>query len=126
MNYERNLTFNLRMQGMPESEIAETLKEVRSHEATTGASAEAEFGPAEEYAKQFPKRKRRTKGRAIVTAGLMLAVAYLLFAFLGKPLAGIDIRDYVGPLVLLPAVAIIAVGMLLGFLVDYFQPARSA
>ncbi|WPR69354.1 hypothetical protein SLW73_05905 [Glutamicibacter protophormiae] len=126
MNYERNLTFNLRMQGMPESEIAETLKEVRSHEATTGASAEAEFGPAEEYAKQFPKRKRRTKGRAIVTAGLMLAVAYLLFALLGKPLAGIDIRDYVGPLVLLPAVAIIAVGMLLGFLVDYFQPARSA
>lgn len=126
MNYERNLTFNLRMQGMPESEIAETLKDVRSHEATTGASAEAEFGPAEEYAKQFPKRKRRTKGRAIVTAGLMLAVAYLLFAFLGKSLAGIDIRDYVGPLVLLPAVAIIAVGMLFGFLVDYFQPAPSA
>lgn len=126
MNYERNLTFNLRMQGMPESEIAETLKEVRSHEGTTGASAEAEFGPAEEYAKQFPKRKRRTRGRIIVTAGVILAVAYLLFAFFAKPLAGIDIRDYVGPLMLLPAVAVIAVGMLLGFLVDYFQPARSS
>lgn len=38
MNYERKLTFNLRMQGMPEAEIAETLKEVRSYENTAGTS----------------------------------------------------------------------------------------
>lgn len=126
MNYERNLTFNLRMQGMPEAEIAEALNEVRSHENTAGTSAETEFGPAEEYAKQFPKRKRRTRGRVIASAGVALAIVYLLFAFFGEPLAGIDIRDYVGPLVILPAVAVIAAGLLLGFLVDYFQPARAS
>lgn len=124
MNYERKLAFNLRMQGMTEAEIAETLKEVRSYENTAGTSVETEFGPAEEYAKQFPKRKWRTQGRAIASAGMVLAIVYLLFAFFGKPLAGIDIRDYVGPLVILPALAVIAAGLLLGFLVDYFRPAR--
>ncbi len=55
---------------------------------------------------------------------MVLAIVYLLFAFFGKPLAGIDIRDYVGPLVILPALAVIAAGLLLGFLVDYFRPPR--
>lgn len=124
MNYERKLAFNLRMQGMTEAEIAETLKEVRSYEDTAGTSVETEFGPAKEYAKQFPKRKRCTQGRAIASAGMVLAIVYLLFAFFGKPLAGIDIRDYVGPLVILPALAVIVAGLLLGFLVDYFRPPR--
>ena len=50
MSYERKLTFNLRVRGLSESEIAEALDEVRSHEAATGTPAEAEFGTAEEYA----------------------------------------------------------------------------
>ena len=63
MSYEERLTFNLRVRGLPEPEIAEVLDEVRAHEAATGTAAEAEFGTAKEYAKQFPKQKSRTRGK---------------------------------------------------------------
>jgi hypothetical protein len=63
MSYEERLTFNLRVRGLPEPEIAEVLDEVRAHEAATGTAADAEFGTAKEYAKQFPKQKSRTRGK---------------------------------------------------------------
>lgn len=74
------------------------------HEAPTGTPAEAEFGTAEEYASQFPKKKGRTRGKIVVSTGLVLALFYPLITFLLKPLAG---------------------GVLFGFSVDYFQPAQS-
>ena len=58
MSYERDLAFNLRIRGLPEDEIAETLDEVRAHAAANGSPAEDEFGSPQEYAKQFPSRKR--------------------------------------------------------------------
>lgn len=70
MSYERNLTFNLRIRGVSEDQIAETLDEVRAHEAAAGTPAEAEFGKAEEYAKQFPKMKMRTRGTVITMIGV--------------------------------------------------------
>ena len=62
MSYQRHLTFNLRIRGLSEPEIAEALDEVRAHEAATGTPAEAEFGTAEEYAKQFPKTEAADAG----------------------------------------------------------------
>lgn len=44
MSYERHLTFNLRMRGLSEPEIAGVLDEVRAYEATVGNPAIAEFG----------------------------------------------------------------------------------
>lgn len=38
MSYERKLTFDLRIRGLSEDEIAETLDEVRAHEAAAGDS----------------------------------------------------------------------------------------
>ncbi|WP_457973958.1 hypothetical protein [Arthrobacter sp. D1-17] len=126
MNYERNLTFNLRIRGLSESEIAEVLGEVRAHQAAAGTSAAAEFGTADEYAKQFPKKKRRTLGRTITSVGAALAIAYILLAVLLMILFGIDIRDFVGPITLLPAAILILTSVLAGFLTDYFRPAQSS
>jgi hypothetical protein len=55
MSYVRRLAFNLRIRGLSEPEIAEVIDEVRAHQVTAGTPAEAEFGTAEEYAKQFPR-----------------------------------------------------------------------
>ncbi|WP_457975032.1 hypothetical protein [Arthrobacter sp. D1-17] len=126
MSYERNLTFNLRLRGLSEPEIAETLEEVRAHEAATGTPAEAEFGTAEEYAKQFPRKKRRTRGSMIAMIGGALAVAYILLMVLLVVLFRIDIREYVGPLELWPGLVLILSDVLAGFLTDYFQPAPSS
>lgn len=122
MSYERRLTFNLRVRGLSESEIAEALDEVRSHEAVTGTAAEVEFGTAEEYAKQFPKQKRRTLGKTINTISTVLAVGYVLLAVILMLVFKVDIRDFVGRVTLLPAAGLVLVGLLAGFLTDYFQP----
>jgi hypothetical protein len=124
MSYERRLTFNLRVRGLSESEIAEALDEVRSHEAATGTAAEAEFGITEEYAKQFPKQKRRTRGKNMTSISTALAVAYVLLVVVLILVFRVDIRDFVGPFTLLPAAGLVLVGLLAGFLTDYFQPAQ--
>ena len=126
MSYERNLTFNLRIRGLSESEITEVLDEVRAHQATAGTSAAAEFGTADEYAKQFPKTKRRTLGRTITTVGTTLAISYVLLAVLLMLLFKIDVRDFVGPITLQPAAILILASILAGFLTDYFRPAQSS
>ncbi|MDP9999592.1 MULTISPECIES: hypothetical protein [Pseudarthrobacter] len=125
MSYERNLTFNLRLRGLSEAEIAEAMAEVRAHADAAGTPAAAEFGP-DEYARQFPKQKRKTRGSAIAKAGLLLAIAYLLFAVLLMAAFRVDIRDFVGPVTLLPAVAVILVSLLAGFLTDYIRPVRDS
>ena len=50
-------------------QIAETLDEVRAHAAAAGSPAEDEFGSPQEYAKQFPKQKTRSRGYAIALVG---------------------------------------------------------
>lgn len=124
MSYERSLTFNLRVRGLSEVEIAEALDEVRAHEAATGTSAQAEFGTAQEYAKQFPKQKRRTRGQTITTISTALAGAYVLLAVILMLVFRVDIRDFVGPVTLQPAAGLVLVGLLAGFLTDYFQPVQ--
>ncbi len=121
MSYVRKLTFNLRARGLSEPEIAEVFDGVRAHEAAAGSAAEAELGTAGEYAKLFPKKKRRTRGSIITTVGLGTALAYVLVVVLLTLVFRIDLRDFVGPGTLLPATVVI----LAGFLTDYFQPAKS-
>lgn len=126
MSYVRKLTFNLRVRGLSEPEIADVLDEVRAHEAAAGSTPEAEFGTAGEYAKLFPKKKRRTRGSIITMAGLGIALAYVLVVVLLTLVFRIDIRDFVGPVTLLPAIGVILASVLAGFLTDYCQPARSS
>lgn len=126
MSYERRLAFNLRSRGLSEREVAEVIDELRAHQATAGTPAEAEFGTAEQYAKQFPKMKRRSRGQIIVTVGTILAIAYVLFAVLLALLFRVDIRDYVGPITLRPGLVLIVAAFVAGFLTDYFRPVQSS
>ncbi|MFF2315930.1 hypothetical protein ACFVTE_06645 [Arthrobacter sp. NPDC058097] len=125
MKYERDLAFNLRIRGISEPQIAETLAEVRAHEAATGTPAKDEFGTAQEYAKQFPKGKRRSRGSAVTTVSTVVALVYVL-AVVVTPFLGIDLRDSVGPITLMPALAVLMGGTLAGFLTDYLRPAPSS
>ncbi|MDQ0620508.1 hypothetical protein [Arthrobacter globiformis] len=122
MTYERDLAFNLRIRGISEREIAETLEEVRAHEAAAGTPAKDEFGAAQDYAKQFPKGRRRSRGAAVTTIAAAVSIAYVL-AVVVTPFLGIDLRESVGPITLLPALAVILGGVLAGFLTDYLRPA---
>jgi uncharacterized membrane-anchored protein len=122
MKYERDLAFNLRIRGFSEHEIAESLEDVRSHEAATGVPARNEFGTAAEYAKQFPRKSRWSRGKVVGAFATLLALAYVLVTIL-LMFVGIDIRTYVGPLSLMPALALVFGGNLIGFFVDYLRPA---
>lgn len=120
MSYDRELAFNLRIRGLSEEQVSETLDEVRAHESATGSAAEDEFGPAKEYATQFPKGKQRSRGAMIATVGAALAVAYVAVGLVILPFMGVDIRDFVGPLELLPALVLGLGGVLAGFLPTTF------
>jgi hypothetical protein len=122
MSYERDLAFNLRQRGLPESQVAEVIEEVRAHTATTGASAETEFGTAEQYAASFPIVKRHSRGHRVVAVAVLLAIAYVVAALVLKPLIGFDVKDITGPLMLWPALVIVGAGLLGGFLIDYLRP----
>lgn len=126
MSYVRKLTFNLRVRGLSEPEIADVLDGVRAHEAAAGNAAEAELGTAEECARQFPKKKRRTRGSIITMVGLGIALAYVLIVVLLMLVFRVDVRDFVGPVTLLPATGVILASLLAGFLTDYFQPAQTS
>ncbi len=126
MNYERKLTFNLRLRGLSEPEIADVIDEMRGHQASAGTPAEAEFGTAEEYAQQFPKKKRRTRGHTITMIGAAMAIAYALLAVLLALIFRVDVREYVGPITLLPGLVVLLASIVAGFLTDYLQPAQSS
>jgi hypothetical protein len=122
MSYERDLAFNLRQRGLPEAQVDEVIDEVRAHTATTGASAEAEFGTAEQYAASFPAVKRRSRGHRVVAVAVLLAITYVLAGLALKPLIGFDIKVLTGPVTLWPGLVIVVAGLLGGFLTDYLRP----
>lgn len=121
MTYEKDLAFNLRTRGMSESQIIEVINEVRAH-AANGASAETEFGTPEEYASSFPKSKKRTRGVRVVTAAVIIAIAYGVTVLALTVLFNFDIRAVTGPVTLWPALLIIVLGAIGGFLLDYLRP----
>jgi hypothetical protein len=122
ISYEKDLVFNLRLRGLTEDQIIDALSEVKAHTLNTGALPESEFGTAEEYALTFPKTKRRTRSSWIVIGAFALAVVYVVGVFALQALGGFDARTVVGPVWLWPALVILAVGLLIGFLSDYLRP----
>jgi hypothetical protein len=55
--------------GLSEPEIAEVTDAMPAHGPGAGTPPEADFGTAGEYAKQFPKKERRTWGTISTTIG---------------------------------------------------------
>lgn len=121
MTYEKDLAFNLRIRGMSESQIVEVISEVRAH-AANGVSAESEFGSPEEYASSFPKGKRRTRGARVIAMAVIVAIAYGVAVLVLAVVFHVDIRAITGPVTVWPALLIVVLGILLGFLIDYLRP----
>ncbi len=129
MKYEQELTFQLRLRGRNEQEIAETLRELRAHGVAPGTLRE-EFGSPEEYANGFEKSKRKTLGSRITTWGVVAAVgwvvAWIVIGLVRKHMFEIEpaLEGLIAqPFVSLGAVAIAAVALLAGFLTDLLRPA---
>ncbi len=126
MNYDQSLTAELRYRGTPESDIADILAEVHAH-TPAGDDPADHFGTPAEYAEQYtaelPARKPRTYPVLVILTSL--AVIYAVFAFLAKPLRGIDVRDYIGPMMLWPATALVLIGIATSFITTTYKRAPS-
>ncbi|MFC6356970.1 hypothetical protein [Luethyella okanaganae] len=126
MAYQRQLAFYLRGHGYAENEIAEILRELREH-GSSDAELTQEFGAPSQYAAQFDKKKRvRTLGGRIATAGTLLGLAWIVFILVTLFVFHFDVRELVGPVALWPALAIVIGGVLVGFLSDYLRPTPSS
>ena len=124
MSYEQDLTFALRMRGLTDAEIAKALGEAAEYSTEAKSSLQDLFGPPVEYASQFPKRKRASLGRRVITATTVAALVYAIFAFVAEPLWGLDVAAAVGGFRLWPALVLLVVGTLGGFLLDYRLPVK--
>lgn len=129
MTYEQKLTFQLRLRGQSEAEIAEILREIRAHELEDSETEATVFGAPEVYAENFEKRKRRTVGSAIVTGGAILAViSFIAYVVVGLAMKNdgvpeLGLNDIVPSWVVsVGVVGMIGVATLVGFLVDYVRP----
>lgn len=126
MSYYQNLTAELRYRGTSESDIANILAEARTH-TPAGDDPADHFGTPAEYAEQYtaalPARKPRTHPALIIFT--ILAIGYVVFALLAKPALGIDLRDYVGPALLWPALALLLIGVTTNFLTTTFKSATA-
>ena len=120
--YYRDLSMELRMRKVPETRIAEILREVNEHSSVSGQPPEEEFGPAMDYAKSFPEQKGQTvsmKAFMAVLAPCLLAQAYFLFSWSVLDQAPV----YVGPVrVTLLLMATQAVALVVAFTSNYRLP----
>jgi len=124
MSYERDLTFALRMRGMTDPQIAQALGEAREHVKVSKSSMEDQFGSPAEFATQFPRRRRASLGRRVVTISAIVALLYGVFSLAAEPVFGIELTA-LGPVTLWPAVVLALVGVVGGFLLDYLLPVRT-
>lgn len=125
MSYEHDLSFQLRLRGLKEADIADVVAEVRDHAASGGEMPETEFGTPEEYAASFPApttKRRRSAGARLTTVTTLLAASYLIVMLALKVFMDFDMREIVGPVSLWPAGVLVVSGLLVGFLVDYLRP----
>ena len=127
MKYEQSLTAELRYRGTPETDIADILAEVRAH-TPVGEDPADHFGTPAAYAEQYAAgiSTRKSRKHPVLVSSAILAVVYTVFALLAKPLLGIDVREYAGPFMLWPALALLLTGIVTSFLVTTFKRAPSA
>ena len=130
MSYEQELTFQLRLRGRSENEIAETIRELHAH-GIDAAGLRAEFGSPAEYADGFEKRPRKSLGTRITTAATILAVAWFVLwiavAVVRRFALGIEgDSDGLPPFLLPVAFGFVTLGLAGGFLTDRLRPPRAA
>jgi len=129
VKYEQGLAFQLRLRGRDEQEIGEILRELRAH-GVAPSELTNEFGTPEEYASGFEKSKRKTLGSRVTVwaaiAAVMWVVAWIAVGLIRKHVLGIEAPlegIIASPFISGGAVAIIALGVVGGFLTDLLRPA---
>lgn len=123
MNYTKELIFELRLQGVVEKEISDIVKEVQER-IDGGADPVDEFGQPAEYASAFAGDGRRKGSRVWMYLGVAIGLLWIAGVLI-LSVAGVIDPNQPGLLALLPAVGIMAIGLLASFFTDRHAPVRS-
>ncbi len=120
--YFKNLAYELRWRRLPESTVAETLREVRT-EATAAQSTPHElFGSEKSYAESFPKGKTASKGFWVISVSVAIAALLLLSRIVSRIVTHGESDLLTVILTLVGAVAIVFFGSIIGAMLDHRIP----
>lgn len=124
MTYARRLTVALRSRGAEDSQISDILQEVDGL-AMSDPELEQELGSPEKYADELvPVPPSKKKMGPILTGGVVAALAWLAWVFVGSPLGWWTPREEVGPFLLWPALVVLGLAIAGQFASDYFRKPR--
>jgi fatty acid desaturase len=99
VSYYQDLAFSLRCRRVPEARVEEALREVRDLCEQSGQEPREQFGPASDYAEQFPEGSVRSPATRLAVVVLMVATAVLAFGTVRYLWAGTALR--IGPVALI-------------------------
>lgn len=120
--YFKNLAYELRWRKLPESTVADTLREVRAESTAAQSSPEELFGPEKSYAESFPKGKVTPKGFWIISVAVVIACLLILARVISSFILRADSNPLYSILVLASAVAVVFFGSVIGAMVDHRVP----
>lgn len=112
MSYYNRLAYNLRLRRVAEPRVREILLEVSALSQESDQSPQEQFGPADDYAEQFPRGEKRPVASRVGIALLVVclaAMAVVIFIDLAK-----DEAVYLGPVKLLPALLVLNIAIMIG------------
>lgn len=122
MGYYKELAFALRVRGLDEQQIQDTLEDVQSHTKASGVEPHVDFGAPASYAEQFELRKRMTSGKKFIVGFALGAIAAAALQILVMVLFRVDARIGAFPLFLGIALILVLIGLVGGFLLDRRLP----
>lgn len=120
--YFKNLAYQLRWRRMPESVVAQTLREVRAESEAAQSSPSELFGPEKSYAESFTKGKATSKGFWIITVAVTIAVLLVLGRIISALASAAESNPLFSILTLVGALGIIFIGAIIGAMVDHRIP----
>ncbi|GAB3618765.1 hypothetical protein GCM10027417_00250 [Glutamicibacter endophyticus] len=120
--YLKNLAYQLRCRRMPESLVAQTLREVHTESEAAQSTPMELFGPEKDYAETFTKGKATSKGFWIISGSAAIAAALILGRVVASIVSASESHPLFSILNLVGALAIVCVGSVIGALVNHRLP----
>lgn len=120
--YFKNLAYQLRWRRMPESVVAQTLREVRAESEAAQSTPLELFGPEKSFAETFTKGKATSKGFWIITVAVAVAVLVVLGRVVTSFATAGESNPLISVLALVGALAIAFIGSIIGAMVDHRIP----
>lgn len=125
MTYARRLTVALRSRGAEDALISDVLREMDGL-GMSDPELEQELGSPEKYADELvPVLPSKKRTGPVLTGGVVAALAWLAWVFVGVPLGWWSPREEVEPFLLWPALVVLGLGILGQFASDYFRRPRA-